>query len=104
MILDQYSNLSELVAKDLYNGKNPDVGRACMTGEQALRAALLYRRMGLPYRELAFLLIVFRGTGTPEERVWACRGGKNCAPKGNPRRKSPNRIFETAVDDLRKET
>jgi IS5 family transposase len=28
-----------------------------MTGEQALRAAVIYRRMSLPYRELAFLLL-----------------------------------------------
>lgn len=57
MILDQYSNLSELVAKDLCQGKNPYDGRPGMTGEQALRAAVLYRRTRMPYRELAFHLM-----------------------------------------------
>jgi IS5 family transposase len=57
MILDQHSTLSELVAKDLSRGKNPNDGRNGMTGEQALRAAILYRRTRMPYRDLAFHLM-----------------------------------------------
>ena len=56
-ILDEHSTLSELVTKDLSCGKNPAVGRNGMTGEQALRAAILYRRTQMPYRDLAFHLL-----------------------------------------------
>ena len=56
-IIDKHSTLSELVAKDISRGKKPDIGRKGMTGEQALRAAILYHRTRMPYRDLAFHLM-----------------------------------------------
>ena len=56
-ILDQHCEIFELAAKDLCAGKNPDTGRSGMTGEQAVRAAILYRLLGVPYKELRFNIV-----------------------------------------------
>ena len=56
-ILDANPHLAELAQSDLAAGKRTDIGRAGMTGEQALRVALLKQIEGIGYRELAFRLV-----------------------------------------------
>lgn len=56
-LLDEHDEICEMAAKDLCAGKNSDVGRTGMTGEQAVRAAILYRLLGVPYEDFRFLVI-----------------------------------------------
>ena len=56
-ILDANPQLTDLAQRDLLGGKRADVGREGMSGEQALRVALLKQIEGVTYRELAFRLI-----------------------------------------------
>lgn len=56
-ILDANPHLAELAQRDLVGGKRTDVGREGMSGEQALRVALLKQIERVSYRELAFRLI-----------------------------------------------
>jgi transposase, IS5 family len=56
-VLDSNPQLAALAQRDLAAGKRTDLGRAGMTGEQALRIALLKQIEGLTYRELAFRLV-----------------------------------------------
>ena len=55
-ILDQHPEIAELVTKDLTHGRRSKVGRKGMTGEQAIRIALLKQIHKLSYRELCFHL------------------------------------------------
>lgn len=55
-LLDEHGEICELAANDLYAGKNPSIGRTGMTGEQAVRAAVLYRLLGVPYEDFRFLV------------------------------------------------
>jgi transposase, IS5 family len=56
-ILDQLPQAAELIAKDLSKGTTATrVGRAGMSGEQVLRAALLKQMHGWSYDDLAFHL------------------------------------------------
>ena len=51
--LDAHPELSQRVQEDLQRGlKRPQTGRRGLTGEQALRALLLWRIKNWPYREL----------------------------------------------------
>jgi len=56
-LLDEDDEICELAAKDLCAGKNPKTGRSGMTGEQAVRAAILYRLLGVSYEDFRFLVI-----------------------------------------------
>ena len=55
-VLDQHPDIARRAHEDLVRGKRTDVGRNGMSGEQAIRAALLKQIHGLSYRELAFHL------------------------------------------------
>jgi IS5 family transposase len=55
-ILDENPIIYELAKKDLCRGKRTDTGKNGMTGEQAVRAAIVQRICGLSYRDLAFHL------------------------------------------------
>src|SRR5438046_943521 len=56
-VLEANPRLAELAQRDLAAGKRADVGRQGMTGEQALRVALLKQIEGVSYLDLAFRLI-----------------------------------------------
>jgi IS5 family transposase len=55
-ILDQHPEIAELAQQDLTRGRRSKKGRKGMSGEQAIRAALLKQIHALTYRELRFHL------------------------------------------------
>jgi IS5 family transposase len=55
-VLDGTPELAELAQRDLLGGRRSDTGRKGMTGDQAIRVALLKQMHGLDYRTLAFQL------------------------------------------------
>jgi IS5 family transposase len=56
MLLDQHPEIARLAHSDLTGGKRIDIGRAGMTGEQTIRAAIVKQIHRLSYRELCFHL------------------------------------------------
>jgi len=56
-LLDEHPEICDLAASDLSEGKNSETGRSGMTGEQAVRSAILYRLLGASYEELQFRIV-----------------------------------------------
>lgn len=76
-LLDKLPKAAELIAKDLLRGtKSTKAGRAGLSGEQVLRAALLKQMHGWSYEDLAFHL-----ADSPTFRTFCRIGMMERAPK-----------------------
>lgn len=56
LILDSNPEMAEAVHADLVRGVRPETGRKGLSGDQVVRAALLYQSKGWSFEELVFEL------------------------------------------------